>query len=453
MTKHFKNSSMLAGASLLALRAPEVKDGTGAEEPAIAELKSVVTELATTVAEFKAADKRGASDEEIARISKAISEKQASKDELEAKQKAAADEKKAAEQLQEDFEKLQLQVKRMQMGNPGSEAPQLSADQTEHKTAFFDYLTKGNEVGLAALEQKALNVGSDVDGGFAVPEELDRVIEKRLRLSGGIRSVANVIQIGSANYKKLVQVSGAASGWVGEADGRAETDTPQFAAVTPPLGEIYANPAATQTMLDDSMFDTESWIAEELTIEFNEKEEAAFATGDGVDKPKGFTTYTTAATDDDTRTFGQLQHVLTGAAGAFAAADPSDTLIDLIHSMRSGYRSDALFVMNNLTLAAIRKFKDGDGNYIWRPGLELGKPSTLLGYSVIENDHMPAIGADSLSIAFGNFKRGYTITDRMGTRVLRDPFSNKPYVHFYATRRVGGGVVNSDAIKFLKFGA
>ncbi|MCH8347365.1 MAG: phage major capsid protein, partial [Proteobacteria bacterium] len=212
-----------------------------------------------------------------------------------------------------------------------------------------------------------------------------------------------------------------------------------------------ANPAATQSMLDDAFFNVEEWLAEELAQEFGQKEGAAFVNGDGTNKPKGYLQYTTAATDDASRAFGTLQHVATGVAGNFPASDPSDILIDLIYALRPVYRAGAIFVMNTNLVAEIRKFKDADGDYLWKPGLAEGVPSTLLGYPVVEAEDMPDKATDSLSIAFGNFKRGYIITDRTGTRVLRDPFSNKPFVHFYTTKRVGGGVVNSEAIKLLKF--
>ncbi|MFZ5610184.1 MAG: phage major capsid protein [Pseudomonadota bacterium] len=322
----------------------------------------------------------------------------------------------------------------------------------EYKTAFIDrYVRKGLETGLPRIEAKALNTGVDADGGFAVPQQIDAAIERLLKDVSPIRAIANVTQIGSGSYKKLVSMTGAASGWVGESAARPETGTPQFAEVTPPLGEIYANPAATQGMLDDAFFDVEAWLADELAIEFGAKEGAAFVAGDGIDKPRGFLSYATAASDDASRPFGTLQHVATGVSGDFPASNPADKLVDLVHALRPVYRQGARFVMNTNTLARIRKFKDADGNYLWRPGLGEAAAATLLGYPVVEAEDMPDIGADGLPIAFGNFTRGYLITDRMGTRVLRDPFSNKPFIHFYATRRTGGGVMNSEAIKLLKF--
>jgi len=317
----------------------------------------------------------------------------------------------------------------------------------EAKRNFFDgFVRKGQD-----LDLKALNIGVDADGGFAVPVELDQMIEKRLADLSPIRAEANVVSIGSSKYKKLVNVGGITSGWVSETGARVETATPQMQEISPPLGEIYANPAATQAMLDDASFDVERWLSEELAEEFSVQENDAFVNGTGINKPKGFLQYVTSAADDASRTFGEIEALNTGVAGDWALSDPSDILVDLIHSMKSGYRGDAKFYMNTGLLAEIRKFKDVDGNYLWRPGLENGAPATLLGYPVVEVAEMPIKAANSLSVCFANMKRAYTVTDRLGTRILRDPYSHKPYVHFYTTKRLGGAVTNDQAIKLLKF--
>lgn len=360
------------------------------------------------------------------------------------------------DRINDELDRLQSSVNSMHMAGrrPAmGDATFETLEAIEHKAAFYDrYVRKGLESGLDVLELKALSIGVDADGGFAVPEELDHSIENLLKDISPIRRIANVVQIGSANYKKLVNLSGAASGWVSESAARTETATPTFAEVVPTLGEIYANPAATQQMLDDAFFNVEEFLAEELAQEFGAQEGAAFVNGDGVNKPTGFLQAPTATTDDASRAFGTLQYQATGVDADFPAADPSDILVDLIYDLRPVYRAGAVFVMNTNLIAEIRKFKDLDGNYLWRPGLADGVPATLLGYAVVEAEDMPDKASNSLSIAFGNFQRGYTITDRTGTRILRDPYSNKPFVHFYATKRTGGGVVNSEAIKLLKFG-
>ena len=318
-------------------------------------------------------------------------------------------------------------------------------------SAFADgYLRKGIE---ADMETKRFQASVGGDGGLAVPLEIDQRIETTLRILSPIRAVADVVKVGSSSYRKLVAVGGFASGWVSESAGRPETNTPTFVEVAPPMGEIYANPAATQQMLDDAMFDVEGWLANEIAADFARAEGVAFVVGTGVSQPKGFLTYPVAVTADAARPWGTLQYVASGAAGAFVASNPADRLIDLVHSLRTPYRQGAVFVMNSNSLSVIRKFKDTAGAFIWRPGLSEGEPATLLGYPVIEAEAMPDIAANALSIAFGNFQAGYVIAERGETAVLRDPYSNKPFVHFYATRRVGGALVNSEALKLMRFSA
>lgn len=208
-------------------------------------------------------------------------------------------------------------------------------------------------------------------------------------------------------------------------------------------------PAATSSLLDDSAVNIDEWLAEEVRIAFAEQEGTAFVSGDGTNKPKGFLDYTTVA--NDSWTWGNIGFIATGAAGAFPATDPGDVLIDLIYAVKSGYRANAHFVMNRATQSVIRKMKDGDGTYLWQPSANPGESPRLLGFPVAESEDMPDIAAGSASLAFGDFQRGYLIVDRVGIRVLRDPYSAKPYVLFYTTKRVGGGVQDFEAIKFLKF--
>ncbi|WP_188064622.1 phage major capsid protein [Sphingobium sp. KCTC 72723] len=315
---------------------------------------------------------------------------------------------------------------------------------------FVDrYLRQGHEVGV---ELKSFSGASGGTGGYAVPREIDQLIGATLKGISPIRGVANVVRTGTAGYRKLVSAGGVVSGWASEVGARGETGTPSFNEIAPPSGELYANPAASQAMLDDAQFDVEGWLASEIAREFAVAEGAAFVTGNGVNKPKGFLTYTTTAEADAVRAFGSLQYVASGAAGAFAAS-PQDRLIDLVQSLRSPYRQGAVFVMNSATLSVIRKMKTSDGAFLWQAGLAAGQPATLLGYPVVEAEDMPDIAAGSLSIAFGNFQAGYVIAERSDTSILRDPFSNKPFVHFYAVKRIGGAVANSEAIKLMKFAA
>ncbi len=317
------------------------------------------------------------------------------------------------------------------------------------RSAFVDgYLRRGSEV-----ELKSFSGVVAADGGFAVPREIDAVIDATLKGISPIRAIANVVRVGSAGYRKLVTQNGVTSGWASETATRPETATPTFNEIVPSFGELYANPAATQAMLDDAAFDVEGWLASEIATEFAKAEGAAFVNGNGTNKPKGFLTSPNATTGDATRPFGTLQYIPSGAAGAFIATNPQDRLVELVHALRAPYRQGASWVMNASTLATIRKFKTTDGAFIWQSGLGAGQPDTLLGYPVVEAEDMPDIGANSLSIAFGNFKAGYLIAERSETNILRDPYSNKPYVHFYATKRLGGAVTNSEAIKLMKFAA
>jgi len=317
------------------------------------------------------------------------------------------------------------------------------------RSAFIDgYLRRGSEV-----ELKSFSGVVAADGGFAVPREIDAVIDATLKGMSPIRAIANVVRVGSSGYRKLVTQNGVTSGWASETATRPETATPTFNEIVPSFGELYANPAATQAMLDDAAFDVEGWLASEIATEFAKAEGAAFVNGNGTNKPKGFLTSPNAVTTDATRPFGTLQYIASGAAGAFIATNPQDRLVELVHALRAPYRQGASWVMNASTLSTIRKFKTTDGAFIWQSGLGAGQPDTLLGYPVVEAEDMPDIGANSLSIAFGNFKAGYLIAERSETNILRDPYSNKPYVHFYATKRLGGAVTNSEAIKLMKFAA
>ena len=233
---------------------------------------------------------------------------------------------------------------------------------------------------------------------------------------------------------------------------RPETGTPTFNEIAPPMGDLYANPAASQFMLDDAAFDVEAWLANEIATEFARAEGAAFVGGNGINRPRGFLSSPTAATGDGVRPFGTLQYVPSGAIGGFSAM-PQDRLVDMVQSLRPPYRQGATWVMNSRTLATVRKMKTTDGAFLWQPGMVSGNADALLGYPIVEAEDMPDIATDSLSIAFGNFQAGYLIAERADTTILRDPYTNKPYVYFYATKRVGGCVSNSEAIKLMKFAA
>lgn len=322
----------------------------------------------------------------------------------------------------------------------------------EHKKAFDAFFRKGREAGLSDLEvQAALTTQSDPEGGYVVPEEIDTEISRVLGETTAMRSLARVRPVGSATFKKIVNVGGTSSGWVGEEEARTETTTPSLKELEFPVMELYAEPRATQAMLDDAFFNTESWLADEVSMEFSEAEGTAFISGNGVKKPRGILSYTNVL--NASYAWGNIGYVASGAAADFAATNPSDQLIDLQHALKRGYRNGAAWLMGDGTFAKIRKFKDGNGQYLWVPGLTSGEPTTLLGKRLEIDDNMPVVAANALAIAYGDFLRAYVITDRFGTRVLRDPYTSKPYVKFYTTKRVGGGIQNYEAIKLMKIEA
>jgi HK97 family phage major capsid protein len=320
-------------------------------------------------------------------------------------------------------------------------------DSAEVKGFVDGYLRSG-----PLAQVKSISGAVPADGGYAVPQEIDALIASQLKDISPIRRLAQVVQVGSAGYRKLVATGGTASGWVGETAERPETDTPQFAEVAPPTGELYTNPAASQAMLDDAQFDLEAWLAGEIAMEFARAEGAAFINGSGTDQPLGLLESPVSLLGDATRAFGTLQYVASGDADGFDD-NPDEKLIDLVHTLKSGHRQGASWVMNSATLAEVRKLKTTDGALLWQPGLVEGQPDRLLGYPVVEAEDMPDIAEDAFPIAFGNFKAGYLIAERSATTILRDPFTNKPFVHFYAVKRVGGQVLDSAAIKLLKIEA
>ena len=321
----------------------------------------------------------------------------------------------------------------------------------EHKAAFRSFMRAGDGAALAGLEAKTLTTTTDADGGYLAPEPVERIISAAVRDISPIRQIASVREIGSTIFKKPVSHGGGTAGWVGETGGRVETRTPTLSSIDFPTMELYAMPAASQTLLDDAVVDVEQWLADEVQAEFAAQETAAFINGDGVTQPKGFLSETIKR--QSRRADNEIGYVASGADGDFSAANPTDVLLDLIYTPKQAFRTNGRFVMNRSTVSTIRKFKDADGNYIWQPSLQAGGGATLLGYPVTEAEEMPTISSGSVAIAFGDFRRGYLIVDRQGVRVLRDPYSAKPYVLFYTTKRVGGGVQNFDAIKVLKFSA
>ena len=387
----------------------------------------------------------GVADDALMRAFEAF--KQANDERLRGIEKRQADvlSEEKVDRLSRQLDELSLKAQRPQLSqHPATAAP------NEHRAAFYNYMRKGDAGPLMDAERKALSSASSPDGGFLVPRETEAEISRLLRGGSPMRAISSVLEISSAAYKKPFIISGTASGWVGETAGRPETASPQMSELQFPAMEIYAMPSATQSLLDDSAVSIDQWVAEEVQATFAEQETEAFIRGDGVNRPRGFLTNTMVA--DASWSWGRIGYTTTGAAGGFASVNPVDQLVNLVYSLKSGYRQNARFVLNRRTQAAIRRLKDASGSYIWQPGGAPESPATLMGFPVTEAEAMPDIAADSFALAFGDFQRGYLIVDRQGVRILRDPYSAKPYVLFYTTKRVGGGVQNFEAIKLLKFG-
>ena len=317
-----------------------------------------------------------------------------------------------------------------------------------HQKAFAAYLRSGDDDGLRGLELEGKALGTSVaaDGGYLVDPQTADTIKGTLSSTASIRAIANVVNVDATSFDVLVDHTEMGAGWATEAAAVSETGTPQIDRITIPLHELSALPKASQRLLDDSAFDIEGWLAGRIADKFARSEAQAFISGDGIDKPKGLLTY--PSVDNDVWVWGNLGYVVTGADGAIADGDP---IVDLVYALGAEYRANASFVMNSRTAGTIRKLKDNDGRFLWSDGLAAGEPARLMGYPVLIAEDMPDIASDATAIAFGDFGAGYTVAERPDLRVLRDPFSAKPHVLFYATKRVGGAVSDFGAIKLLKF--
>ena len=319
----------------------------------------------------------------------------------------------------------------------------------EYKAAFEVYIRKGDRGVLTDGEYKALSVGSDPDGGYVVYPDMSGRVVMAVNDTSPMRAYASVQVISTNELKGLHDLENAGSGWVAETDARTETATPQVAPWTIPVHDLYANAPATQQILDDAAINMEQWLGDKIGTAFALEEATAFVTGNGTGKPKGFLTYAAGTTNP-----GQIEQIKTGVDGDLGAApDAGDVLINALYSLKQQYRANAAWFMNRATTALVRKAKDSDGAYIWQPGVAAGQPATLLGYPVAAFEDMPNPATGSLSIAVGDMRAAYQIVDRQGIRTLRDPYTNKPYVLFYSTKRVGGAVVNFEAIKLIDFSA
>lgn len=352
--------------------------------------------------------------------------------------------------LQHQEERLtMLNQKTMTYGRPALSA---SADvEVPHQKAFDAYLRSGDDDGLRGLvlEGKALNTAVAAEGGYLVDPQTAEMIRSSLKSTSSIRAIANVVQVEATSFDVLIDHSDVGSGWATESGTIVESATPAIERISIPLHELSAMPKASQRLLDDSAFDVEGWLAGRIADKFARAEAASFVAGDGIDKPTGFLTHTKVA--EASWTWGNLGYIATGVAGDFNGTNPADAVVDLVYALDATYRANASFVMNSKTAGAMRKMKDADGRFLWSDGLAAGEPARLMGYPVLIAEDMPDIANNAYAVAFGDFASGYTIAERPDMRVLRDPFSAKPHVLFYASKRVGGDVSDYAAIKLLRF--
>ena len=413
-------------------------DGTTEIKAALDDLQRTAKEHRDAVdAELKALKEKGTADpvltERVAKLDGALSD------------------------MGKKLDALRLKDRRPETTGADGRKREMTEAEIKHRDAALKFIRKGDASGYEVEELKALSAGTDPDGGYMITPDMDRNISRVVSEVSPIRAIANVVTTSSSAFKRLINVGGTGSGWVGETEARPQTDTASLRERTYPVMELYAMPAATQTLLDDAAFDVEAWLADEVQIEFAEQEGAAFVMGDGVAKPRGFIGgYTPVINSSFTEAGGAPGYVKTGAAADFlsvADGDEENNLIDLITALKTAYRSNARFVMNRSTVGKVRKFRDADGRAYWQQSTVAGQPSTLLGYPVVEAEDMPDVAANAFPVAFGDFNRGYQIVDRFGTRILRDPYTAKPFVLFYTTKRVGGGIRMAEAIKLLKMEA
>ena len=341
-----------------------------------------------------------------------------------------------------------LNAKTMSYGRPALSAR--AEVEAPHQKAFNAYLRSGDDDGLRGLtlEGKAMSTAVAADGGYLVDPQTSERIQSLLLSTSSLRSIANVVQVEATSFDVIVDRSEVGSGWATETAATTETATPIIERISIKLHELAAMPKASQRLLDDSAFDVEGWLAEKIATRFIRAEAAAFINGDGVDKPKGILLPTKVP--DATWTWGNIGYVPTGAAADFSATDPADCIINLVYALGADYRANGTFLMNSKTVGAVRKMKDADGRFLWSDGLAAGEPSRLMGYPVVVSEDMPDIAANAYAVAFGDFRAAYTIAERPDLRILRDPFSAKPNVLFYANKRVGGDITDYAAIKLLR---
>ncbi len=352
------------------------------------------------------------------------------------------------EAIKSQLETLETEVARGQLPG-GTGDGQISVAEREHSEGFMQFMRHGVKDGLRDLEVKAeLSTLSDPDAGFLMPPAIEGAIDKVAGTISAMRSICSTMTIGGDSYEKLVSQGGATYEWVAEKQSRSTTSTPTLAEIAINVKEISAKPRATQKSLDDVRIDLAAWLVSEVSESFDDGEGDSFISGNGVEKPKGINSYSKVA--NASYAWGKIGFITSGDASLL---NDFDAMIDLQDALKGKYQQGANFLMNTGTKTTIRKLKDGEGNYLLQPGIQQGEPPNILGKPFVIDDNMPDIGAGLFPVAYGNFKRAYLILDRFGIRVLRDPYSAKPYVEFYITKRVGGGITMFEALKMLKISA
>lgn len=353
-------------------------------------------------------------------------------------------------QMQQQEERLTMLDRKSKLAGARPALASAATEEAPHQKAFEAYVRSGDDDGLRGLEieQKGLNTAVAGDGGYLVDPQTSETVQSVLQSTASLRAIANVVNVEATSYDVLIDTTDLGAGWASETANLAETGTPQVERITIPLHELSALPKASQRLLDDAAFDIEGWLAGRIADKFVRAEAAAFISGNGNDKPRGLLDH--PSVDNASWAWGSLGYIATGSSAGFGSAD---TLIDLVYALGADYRANGTFVMNSKTAGVVRKLKDGDGRFLWSDSLAAGERARLLGYPVLVAEDMPDIGEATTPIAFGDFSKGYTVAERPDLRILRDPFSAKPHVLFYATKRVGGDVSDFAAIKLLKFAA
>mgnify|MGYP003439227550 FL=1 len=427
------------------------------------ERKKAYDELQKTVTELKAANDGGkaigdltAKVELLTKSCDKFDEMKEAFDELQKKanRPQTDSEFKAANELTAETKGFNIALRAEYQAKGKAFPGELSTDAyKQYKSGFLKMVSGVSIDDLSSDERKAMSAGSDPDGGYLLPQSTVGATLSKIYEQTVMRQLANVQTISTNDIEGIIDNDEASAGWVSELGARSDTATPTVGKWRIEAHEMYAMPKISQRILDDAATDVEAWLSNKVADKFARVEGAAFWTGTGVGQPKGLAAYTTAATSDDTRAWGQFEHIKTGANGAFHTTK-ADPLQELIGAFKSQYLQNASFCMRRELRTDIRKMKEATSDrYLWEPSLQAGAPDRLLGYPVYIDQYMPAKATDSLSLAFGDFKQAYTIVDRMGIRTLRDPFTAKPYVVFYSTKRTGGGAQNTEALKFLKLSA